>query len=440
MGNMTNRPATVRRLTSADKVNLAVEAPDTPMHVAAILVVDGRPLCGADGSLRLGDLRARILERLAYVPAMRCRLARRGRSATRAGWVDDVDFRIDRHVLTTSVSWPGDEAALWRTTEDLLARPLDRSHPLWRLWFITGLPAGRVGVVIALHHAMADGASAIHLLSKVFGTAGGAQSVSSAATAPDQSRSSASTATSLRTAWRAITNASHAPRTSLTGPIGPRRRLAVVRFDLATAIAVGRTCGGTVNDVVLDVVAGALRSVLISRAEPVDGVALHAAVPVAAAASPHTVAGNNAGVMVVRLPLGDSDPKSRLDAIRAETAAVKRSQTQAVGTHLLVWLARTGVMRQITRHQHITNTVVSNVVGPRSPITLIGAPVADLIPVGPLAGNLASSFLAFSYAGALTITVRVDADRFPDLDILTEAMSYEWRRLAAGVSVDRRDR
>jgi hypothetical protein len=440
MGTMTNRPATVRRLSSADKVNLAVEAPDTPMHVAVILVVDGRPLCDANGSLRLDDLRARILERLAYVPAMRCRLARRGRSATRAGWVDDVDFRIDRHVLNTSVSAPGDEAALWRTTEDFLASPLDRSHPLWRLWFITGLAAGRVGVVIALHHAIADGATAIHLLGRLFGTGGDAQSASSATTAPDQSRSSAPTSTSLRTAWRAVTHARHAPRTSLTGPIGPRRRLAVVRLDLATASTIGRASGATVNDVVLDVVAGGLRALLVSRAEPVDGVTLHATVPVAAAASPHTAAGNNAGIMVVRLPLGDSDPKSRLAAIHAETAAVKRSQPPAVGTQFLVWLARTGVMRQITRHQHLTNTVVSNVVGPRAPITLLGAPVVDLIPVGPLAGNLASSFLAFSYAGALTVTVRVDADRFPDLDILTDAMSYDWRRLTSDMSVDRRDR
>ena len=93
-------------------------------------------------------------------------------------------------------------------------------------------------------------------------------------------------------------------------------------------------------------------------------------------------------------------------------------------------------MRQVTRHRRLTNTVVSNVIGPRSPITFLGTPIIDLIPVGPLAGNLASTFLAFSYAGALTVTVHVDADRFGDLDILTDAMSSEWRRLASDVTVD----
>ena len=459
MDGMTKLPRTAGRLSAADKINLAVEAPDTPMHVAAILTFDGASFCEADGSLRLDDIRARILGRLARVPAMRRRLAGRGRSTARARWVDDVDFRIDRHVRTASAAAPGDEAALRSLAEDLLAPRLDRSHPLWRLWFVTGLTDGRIGVVIAIHHAMADGSGAIRLLSDLFGADEG-QLTSDAAPPADHVGSSsrrdrrsvrgaagrgsigwfhrARAATSLHMAWRAIAHATGAPRTSLTGPIGPRRRLAVVRLDLATAIATARANGATVNDVILDVVAGGLRALLASRSEPVEGVQLHVAVPVATAAS--TVAGNNTGMMVVRLPLGDGDPRPRLAAIHAETAAAKRGQPAAVGTRFLVWLARSGLMRQVTRHQHLTNTVVSDVIGPRSPIAFLGTPIIDLIPVGPLAGNLASAFLAFSYAGALTVTVHVDADRFGDLDILTDAMSYDWRRLASDVTTDRSER
>ena len=308
---------------------------------------------------------------------------------------------------------------------------------------------------------MADGSGAIRLLSDLFGADDG-QPTSGAATAADHVGSSsrpddrnirgavshafmgwfhpARTATSLKVAWRAIARATAAPRTSLTGPIGPRRRLAVVRLDLATAIAVARANGATVNDVILDVVAGGLRALLASRSEPVDGVRLHVAVPVATATSSPTVAGNHAGVIVVRLPLGDGDPHPRLAAIHAETAAAKRGRPAAVGTHFLVWLARSGLMRQVTRHQHLTNTVVSNVIGPRSPIAFLGTPIIDLIPVGPLSGNLASAFLAFSYAGALTVTVHVDADRFGDLDILTDAMSRDWQRLATDVTADRGER
>ncbi len=451
------RLGTAARLSAADKINLAVEAPDTPMHVAAILTVDGASFCEADGSLRLDDVRAQILGRLARVPAMRRRLAGRGRSTARARWVDDLDFRIDRHVRAAAAAAPADEAALRSLAEDLLAPRLDRSHPLWRLWLVTGLTGGRIGVVIAIHHAMADGSGAIRLLSDLFGAEDG-QTTAGAATAADHIRSSSRVdrrsvraaagrasigwlhptraAASLLVAWHAIAHATDAPRTSLTGPIGPRRRLAVVRLDLATAIAIARATGATVNDAVLDVVAGGLRALLTSRSEPVEGVQLHVAVPVATAAPTPSVAGNNAGMMVVRLPLGDGDPRPRLAAIHAETAAAKRGQPATAGTRFLVWLARSGLMRQVTRHQHLTNTVVSNVIGPRSPITFLGTPIIDLIPVGPLAGNLASTFLAFSYAGALTVTVHVDADRFGDLDILTDAMSSEWRRLASDVTVD----
>ena len=167
------RLGTAARLSAADKINLAVEAPDTPMHVAAILTVDGASFCEADGSLRLDDVRAQILGRLAPVPAMRRRLAGRGRSTARARWVDDLDFRIDRHVRAAAAAAPADEAALRSLAEDLLAPRLDRSHPLWRLWLVTGLTGGRIGVVIAIHHAMADGSGAIRLLSDLVGAEDG---------------------------------------------------------------------------------------------------------------------------------------------------------------------------------------------------------------------------------------------------------------------------
>jgi hypothetical protein len=98
---------------------------------------------------------------------------------------------------------------------------------------------------------------------------------------------------------------------------------------------------------------------------------------------------------------------------------------------VLVWVARTGLLRSLTRRQHLANLIESNVAGPPEPIRVLGAPLPDLVPVGVLAGNLALSFLALSHAGRLTVTVRTDADRYPDLPVVLAAMERDWRALAA---------
>jgi WS/DGAT/MGAT family acyltransferase len=429
-------PVAVCRLSAIDMTNLAVEAPDTPMHVAALLIVDGRPLCDGDGSLQLAALRDQLTRQMDRVPELHRRLSPAGSWGYQQLWIDDLDFRIDRHVTSVAVPAPGDEPALLRLTEDLLAPRLDRAHPLWRIWFVTGLSGGRVAVVIALHHAIGDGAAAMRLLTTLLAAAGNAGAPGDGVplrARPAGRPGPARAVAAMRGGWRTLGHTWNAPRTSITGPIGARRRLAVVRLDLATATAIAHATGTTVNDVVLDVVAGGLRALLISRGEPVTGVHLHASVPVGERTTGRGGAvGNRAGIVVVRLPIGDADPRSRLAAIRDETRAAKRGQPTMAATHLLVWLARTGLMRRMTRRQHLTNTVVSNLVGPKQPITVLGTPVLELIPIGVLAGNLASAFLAFSYAGTLTITVRVDADRFPDLDVLTGAITDDWQRLTAG--------
>jgi hypothetical protein len=154
---------------------------------------------------------------------------------------------------------------------------------------------------------------------------------------------------------------------------------------------------------------------------------LHAAVAVSLrTADQADQAGNRSGIIVVRLPLGELDPGVRLAAISAETRSAKAGQFAANEQRLMVWLARSGLMRYLTRRQHLTNLVESDVTGPPVPVQMLGAAVLELIPAGVLAGNLAITFLAFSYAGRLTVTVWCDADRYPDLPVLVEAMRREW--------------
>jgi hypothetical protein len=126
-----------------------------------------------------------------------------------------------------------------------------------------------------------------------------------------------------------------------------------------------------------------------------------------------------------------ADPRARQHRIVAETTCAKREQYAGTGQYFLIWLARIGLMRWFSRRQRLSNVMESNVTGPAEQITMLGAPVVDVIPVGVLAGNLTLAFLAFSYAGNLTVTVCADSDRHPDLSVLVDALRADWAALSA---------
>ena len=159
------------RLSAADRINLAVEAADTPMHVGVLAILDGRPLGEIDGTLRLDALRRKIDHLLHAAPELRRIAHHPGPLAGPPLWIDDPQFCIDRHVLQIELPPPADEPALLRLTEELTAPLLCRDHPMWRIWFITGLPQGRVGALIELHHAIADGPAAVQLLTALLNPA-----------------------------------------------------------------------------------------------------------------------------------------------------------------------------------------------------------------------------------------------------------------------------
>ncbi len=430
----------INRLSAADLTYLAVEATDTPMHVGALAVLDGSTLRDARGHVRLTELRAELERRLGAAPQLRRRPYPAGPLAGRPVWADDSEFRIDRHVDLVTVAPPGDEAALLRLADRLLEPCLDRHHPLWHIWFVDGLTGGRVALLIAVHHALADGPAALGLLLPLLTgplPEGGGRPwivepppswsrlvrTRSRPARPVVSRSGG------RSGWRRARAALGAPRTSLNAPIGRLRISAVVQLPLAAAKAVAHASGATVNDVLLDLVAGGIRALLRERGEAVDGLELHVAVPVSPRDRRSDGAGNQAGIVMVRLPLTPEDPWERLGAVHRATATAKHEQSG--GSTPLVWLARSGLMRVFTRHQRFTNVVVSNVVGPVEPLILLGAPVLELIPLGALAGNLALTFLALSYAGTLVVSVRADRERFADLPVLVAAMNQEWQTIAA---------
>jgi WS/DGAT/MGAT family acyltransferase len=437
------------RLSAVDMINLVVESRETPMAVGAVLVVDGRAWGDADA--RLPAIRAAIDRRLVDLAPLRRIVHRSGPLAGRPVWVDDPDLRVDRHVLPAAVPPPGDEQELLRLVADLMAPVLDRAHPLWRLWVVTGLTRDRVALVVKLHHVIADGPAAIGptlldapVEARAPGrawrpapvpawpelTADNARATLVAARLLAGRLSARKLTTAVRGHLRVLDEGRGAPRTSLNAPVGPRRRLAVLRLDLTTARLVTHRYGGTVNDLVLSLATAGLRALLQSRGEPVDGLRLRCTVAVSLRPPGSAAAGNRTGGFVVRLPCGEPAPGRRLAMVAAETARAKRDQPATAGNALLVWLARLGLARWFARRQRLTNVLESNVVGPTAPIRVLGTPVLDLVPIGNLAGNLGVSFLALSYAGRLVITVQADADRFGDLPVLMAAMRRDWAALS----------
>ncbi|MFI5261977.1 MAG: wax ester/triacylglycerol synthase domain-containing protein [Candidatus Limnocylindrales bacterium] len=443
----------IRRLSRYDLHCLAVETRARPIHMGILAVVDGGPLLDPAGELRLAAVRSEIGGRLADVPQLRRVVFRPGPLAGRPLWVDDPAFRVDHHVGEVRLSAPGDQAALLALTEQLMARPLDRSRPLWRMWFVTGLEAGRVGILVLLHHALADGVGAMRMVRALLEPPMLPDILPprDAPVAPpawralvrDNLRADMATlrwlgrpatwqrvAEVARSAWHVNAVARRVPRTSLNAPVGPRRRLATLDLDLACARRVARAHGCSVNDVVLSVVAGGVRALLLGRGEPIERLRPRAGVAVALFSHEHGRAGNDIGTLHVPLPLADPVPGARLRSIAAATARAKRSPMVAAEPILRASLGRFGAFRRSLDHQRLINLAETYLPGPPARIDVLGAPVLELLPIAPLAGNLGLSFVALSYAGRLGLTVRVDADQFPDLDVLMAAMQRDCRLLA----------
>lgn len=427
------------RLTPVDLINLYVESPSAPTRVGAVAILDRHALVGPDGALRIDAIRETLDHRLRRVPRLRQVIHHGGPFTGRPIWADDPAFAIDRHVRE-HVLRPGDE--LNDLAMELVTQPFDRAHPLWRLWFVTGLPSGHVGLVFGMHHVVADGVTTVRLFGALTDAAPDGGAVSTPQPAPswgalvrDNISGKLAAVGRLRrpdlAQWRAMGALRDAPRTSLNRPVGARRRLDAVTVDLAAAKRAAHQHGGKVNDVVLALAAGGLRALLASRSEPVDGVRLHVSVAVSLRgpqARPDV--GNRSGGMAERVPL-DGDPHARLRAIAQESAQVKGMQLPTVGNGLLVGLSQLGLLRSFSRHQKMINIVESNVAGPPVGMRLLGAPILDVTPIGTLVGNLSIGFLALSYAGRLKIAVQADADRYPDLPVLMGAMRRDSRMLLA---------
>jgi diacylglycerol O-acyltransferase len=445
-------PSPFPRLTAADLVNLRIEDEDTPAHIGALILLEAAPLVDAAGRLRLDEIQSRLDSRLSRVPELRRVIHRPGFLRGGTLWMDEPDFDIGRHVREAPVGAPGGQAELMATTSRLFDLLLDRSQPLWELWFMTGLAGGRLAALLKLHHVIADGLAAVSIMSSFFDLEPDAADPIAAAWNPqplprawplflDGLATKAATATRMPRSlvemvadirWTAKQR-SAAPPTSLNRPVKAGRTVRFVRLDLAAAKAHAHSAGGKVNDVVLDLAAGGLRALLLQRGEPVAGLRLIVSMPVSLRARDETLSrGNQTGIASVPLPVGEADPRLRLEAIVAATRAAKAQQHPAHTQALFSWLAATPLLKPMIARQHMVNTFVTNVPGPPVPLYFLGARILDVVPITQVAGNATVVFCAFSYAGRLYMVVTADATACPDVDAVVSGIERTWKDLQEG--------
>jgi diacylglycerol O-acyltransferase / wax synthase len=442
------------RLTGADRMNLLVERPEAPLHVSLLGVLDGGPLT-CDGRLLVEPVRAALDRALVRAPRLGqvVRPTRPGQGPP--AWVDAASVDLDRHLRVVPVAVPGDEPAFLAAAEAVLAPPMDRSRPLWDLTLLPGLAGGNVGLVLRLHHAVADGVAAVRLLGAILDNPPGEPALPNGPALPARAVRPPPTGLQLAAdAWRgrlatlrrvsvpglvgspralAIQLATivrgPGPRTSLNRPIGPHRRIAVLRLPLRPLREVAHECGGTVNDAILAAVAGAVRAVLVSRREPAE-VTLRASVPVSLSPT-DAYLGNRVAVMLVPLPLTERDPRRCVARIAADTRAEKVRARRAGALGFMNSALGVRLARPFFRRQRLVNLFVTNVPGPAGRLRLAGAELLQAYPVAGLAGNVTLGVDALSYSGELGLSVVTDAAAWPDLPVLLDALAESFAALSA---------
>ncbi|HEY6745360.1 MAG TPA: wax ester/triacylglycerol synthase family O-acyltransferase [Mycobacteriales bacterium] len=444
------------RLSALDVSFLYMEEPTTPMHVGGLAVFQP-PEEGFDY-----DRLVRLIEdRISLVPRYRQKIRWVPGHLANPVWVDDADFDVTFHVRRSALPRPGSDSQLRELVSRLMSRRLDRNRPLWEMYLVEGLEGGRIAVITKTHHAMVDGISAVDIGQVILDVTPTPRDVPDdlwmPAPAPHPIGLVADAVTELVRRPTAVVDtvrmgvldarstagkivgavgglaaaariaAKPAPSTPMNVTIGEQRRFGVARTDLDDYKRVRKAHGGTVNDVVLATVAGALRSWLLSRGEAVTAsTSMRALVPVSVRTEDERgTAGNRVSSYLVDLPVGEPDPVIRLSQVSYAMKGHKESG-QSVGADALVAL---GGFAPPTLHslgaraangftRRLFNLVVTNVPGPQFPLYAAGAQLLEMFPVVPLARGQGLSIGLTSYNGRVYYGLNADRDALPDVDVI----------------------
>ncbi|MEP6853190.1 MAG: wax ester/triacylglycerol synthase family O-acyltransferase [bacterium] len=459
------------RLSSLDVSFLYLEGPSTPMHVGGLAVFDP-PADGFDFDRFVALIEARI----ALVPRYRQKIKWVPANIGNPVWVDDTEFDIGYHLRRSALPRPGTDGQLRELVARLQSRPLDRHRPLWEMNIVEGLAHGRFAVITKTHHAMVDGISSVDLAQVILDVSptprdtdrtpwrphpepGGVQLVSDAvldlvhrpSAVVDTVRmginDARSTAARVMAATGGLLSAARvavraAPSTPLNTTIGAQRRFAVARTDLDEYRLVRKYVNGTVNDVVLATVAGALRSWLLARGRPVTpSTTVRAMVPLSVRGGDDAPLGNRVSSFLVDLPVGEPNPLVRLTQVSYAMTAHKESG-QSVGADVLVMLSgfapptlhALGARAASGFTRRLFNLVVTNVPGPQFPLYAAGARMREMFPIVPLASGQALSVGLTSYNGGVYFGLNADWDSMGDVDMLASMIEESLAELVGLVA------
>jgi WS/DGAT/MGAT family acyltransferase len=462
------------RLTAVDASFLTNESSSSHMHIGGLLIFEGPP----PPYVEFVD---HVRSRLDKVPRFRQHLVVPPLEAGRPLWADDVNFNLRYHIRHTALPEPGGERQLVRLAGRVFSQQLDRSKPLWEMWLVQGLERDRFAILTKTHHALVDGVSGVDIGTVLFDlernpqpepredgwkpqpTPSSAELVtrglSDLANTPvrlvegalDAVRRPEAAAQRITEAVAGVGEvvgalADPAPTVPLNEPIGPHRRFVFTSSDLATLKRIKDILGGTVNDVVLAVVTGALRRWLQGRGVRTEGLELRALVPVSIRAEDERGnLGNRIALMRGPLPVYLEDPVRRLREVSREMEGVKRSK-QALGAEMISRFndfAPPTLLAQASRLNFSTrlfNLIVTNVPGPQIPLYVLGREMEEVFPIAFLPQNHGLAVAIMSYNGHVGFGLLADYDSMEDVVVVAEGIDEslaELDEVAGGAEVRR---
>lgn len=459
----------MERLGSLDAIFLEIESPTSPMNIGSASVFEGT-------APSFDEFRGFVAAKIAGVPRCRQRVRRSALGLTRPIWIDDVGFDFDRHLHHMTLPRDG-ATTLESVLVEIMANPLDRRAALWEMWMVEGLADGRWAVISKVHHCMVDGIAGTDLLAVMLDDESAASPIPPPTwrPAPEPSplavarfglaRTAASICTHLGDIARALERPGRTwhrlrdllagarglwlqPRrreSSLTGPIGRRRRWAHLQVPLHDIGVVRSRFGGTVNDVALTAIALGFRELLNARGEPVEGRDVMALVPVSLRTrDAHGQLDNRVAVTHALLPVGISEPVAAYAEVRQHLDELKRSHQADASASLLhtgdyaPHVVAAAVARTVVRVQRNIETIATNVPGPRTPLFVYGRRMLDAYPFAPLGAEIRIAVAIWSYCGTLYFGITADHDTVTDLDMLVDGIrrACEDLRTAAGFGIE----
>ncbi len=489
-GVETGSGRVVRQLTGLDSEFLAIEDDRNFAHVSGLAVLN--PAEAPDGVLTLADLRQLVLERIHLLPPFRWRLEEVPFGLDHPWWIEDPDFDISYHVRELALPSPGSDLQLAAQVERIISRRLDRARPLWELYLIQGVHGDRAAVLTKIHHSVVDGVSGAEILSILFdlepggrvlpedphpietsphpGSLGllakGATGLPGRAlrtvrnvpatvmnvadvppirAIPGVHAMGAATGRLRRMVGRGNGDRERsgltAPRTLLNDRISGHRHFSFGTLSLPEVKAVKNAYGVKVNDVVMSLSAGALRSFLAANDElPEDPLIAMVPVSVRDEASIGTF-GNQVSAMMCALPTDVPGAVERLQCAHAEMAVAKlhhatqpphfiADATEMVPPVLFSRAARmVAELGASSRFNPHFNVIVSNVPGPPVPLYMAGAQLESHYPASVIMDGVGLNITVLSYLDRLDIGIVGDRELAPNFDLLVEAMADELKEL-----------